>query len=225
MDYWPHGFIIIPAGNGMATLTPRLSGDGAVILLDQVSWQTYCDLREAPENQHVRMTFDQGRLYLMSPSRSHERIAELIGQLVIIWTEIHYIPRLSGGSTTMKSKLLKRGLEPDKCYYIQNEASARLSDHYDAQTDPPPDLAIEVDVTSLSTVRMPVYADLAVPEIWRWYDDQIEVYHLVGGRYHLSNQSVCLPGFPFEKATAVLHKRFDNDETSLMVAFRQSLIA
>ncbi len=209
----------------MATFTPPLASEGALILLDQVSWQTYCDLRAAPENRHVRMTFDQGRLFLMSPSRAHERIAELIGQLVIIWTEIYNIPRLSGGSPTMKSELLKRGLEPDKCYYIQHEASARLSDHYDAQTDPPPDLAIEVDVTSLSTVRMPVYANLAVPEIWRWYGDQIEVYHLVAGRYQLSNQSICLPGFPFEKALAVLYNRCDSDETSLMVAFRQSLIA
>jgi len=212
--------------HSMATATSALipSIDGSLLRLDQVSWQTYCDLREAPENRYVRMTFDQGRLYLMSPSRLHERIAELIGQLVVAWTDIHSIPRLSGGSTTMKAQLLNRGLEPDKCFYIQNEAAVRRTDHYDAQTDPPPDLAVEVDVMSLSTVRMPIYAELAVPEVWRWIDDQIEVYHLVGNKYQSANQSACLPGFPFDKAVAALNDRFDRDETSLIAAFRKSLI-
>ncbi len=207
----------------MASVLTAPAIDGSLLRLDQVSWQTYCDLREAPENQHVRMTFDQGRLYLMSPSRLHERIAELVGQLVIAWTDVHNIPRLSGGSTTMKAQLLNRGLEPDKCFYIQNEAAVRRSDRYDAQNDPPPDLAIEVDVTSLSTVRMPIYADLTVPEVWRWIDDQIEVYHLVGTEYQLVDQSICLSGFPFDKAIACLNDRFDKDETSLIAEFRKSL--
>ncbi len=207
----------------MATVTSPAASDGSLLRLDQVSWHTYCLLRDARKNRHIRMTFDQGMLYLMSPSRLHERIAELIGQLVIAWTDVHSIPRLSGGSTTMKSALLNRGLEPDKCYYIQNEAAVRCSDRYDAQTDPPPDLAIEVDLTSLSTVRMPIYAALTVPEVWRWIDDQIEVYHLAGGAYRATDQSACLPGFPFEKAVACLNDRFDKDETSLIAAFRKSL--
>lgn len=209
----------------MATATPPPASQGSLLRLDQVSWQTYCELRDARENRHIRMTYDRGRLYLMSPSRLHQRIAELLGQLVIIWTDVHNLPRLSGGSTTMKSELLNRGLEPDKCFYIQNEAAVRRSDHYDALTDPPPDLAIEVDETSLSAVRMPIYADLAVPEVWRWIDDRIEVYRLVGGEYRAAEQSTCLPGFPFEKAVDCLQDRFDKDETSLIAAFRRSLIA
>ncbi|MEO8269537.1 MAG: hypothetical protein ABI557_07455 [Aureliella sp.] len=84
-------------------------------------------------------------------------------------------------------------------------------------------MAIEVDMTSLTTIRMPIYADLAVPELWRWIDDQIEVYHLAGGEYRAVEQSKCLPGFPFEKAIACLNDRFDQDETSLIAAFRMSL--
>ncbi len=209
----------------MATALSPAASDGSLLRLDQVSWQTYCLLRDARENRHVRMTFDQGRLYLMSPSRLHQRIAELIGRLIATYTECESIPILSGGSTTMKSKLHNRGLEPDKCYYIQSEAAVRQSDRYDAQADPPPDLAIEVDVTSLSTIRMPIYADLAVPEVWRWIDDQIEIYHLVSGGYRAAEQSTCLPSFPFEKAIACLNDRFDHDETSLIAAFRKSLKA
>lgn len=208
----------------MATVIPPTS-HGSLLRLDRVSWQTYCNLRDARENHHIRMTFDQGRLYLMSPSRLHERIAELVGQLVVTWTDVHSIPRLSGGSTTMKSEHSNRGLEPDKCYYIQNEAAVRRNNFYDAETDPPPDLAIEVDVASLSTVRMPIYADLAVPELWRWIDDRIEVYRLAGGAYRAADQSICLPGFPFEKAVTCLNDRFDKDETSLVAAFRKSLLA
>ena len=70
---------------------------------------------------------------------------------------------------------------------------------------------------------MPIYADLAVPELWRWIDDQIEVYHLASGAYRLADQSKCLPGFPFEKAIACLNDRFDKDETSLLAAFSKSL--
>lgn len=207
----------------MATATSPPPSLGSLVRLDQVSWQTYCDLRDAPQNRHVCMTFDQGRLYLMSPSRMHERIAELIGRLIATYTECKSIPMLGGGSMTMKSKLLNRGLEPDKCYYIQNEAAVRGSDRYDAQTDPPPDLAVEVDVTSLSTIRLPIYAALAVPEVWRWSEDTIQVYHLGGDQYRPADQSTCLPGFPFEKAIACLNDRFDHDETSLVAAFRKSL--
>ena len=69
----------------------------------------------------------------------------------------------------------------------------------------------------------PIYADLAVPEVWRWIDDQIEVYHLVGKEYQLVGQSVCLPRFPFDRAIATLNNRFDQDETSLVAAFRKSV--
>ncbi len=207
----------------MATETSMYASGDSLVQLDDVTWQTYCDLRDAPRNRHVRMTFDQGRLYLMSPSRLHERIAELLGRLIATYTEVESIPILSGGSTTMRDKLRKRGLEPDKCYYIQNEAVARVSDVYDALTHAPPDLAIEVDVTSMSTVRMPIYAALAVPEVWRWIDDQIEIHCLTHGKYTITDRSTCLPAFPFNQAIATLNERFDKDETSLIAAFRKSL--
>ena len=109
------------------------------------------------------MTYDHGILILMAPSRRHERIAEILGRLVFAWTKDRQVACLSGGSTTMKSRLLDRGLEPDKCFYIQNEAAVRDRDEYDADIDPPPDLVIEVHVTSSSTTRMPVYAGFHVP--------------------------------------------------------------
>jgi len=193
----------------------------SVVVLSGVSWQTYLSLREEDSNRHVYMTFDRGRLFLMSPGRLHERIGALLARFVCVWTEIRAIPISSGGSTTMKHELVNRGLEPDECFYIQNEAAVRQTDSYDAATDPPPDLVIEVDVTSISTVRMPIYAEFGVPEIWRWHDEKLEVFRLQGKTYLLADASICLPQFPIQVATAFLDKRHDADETSLLIEFRK----
>ena len=206
----------------MSTATPTTSVDTVIDLRD-VSWQTYETLRNNDLNHHVRMTFDQGRLYLMSPSRLHERIAELLGRFVNAWTEEKVIPILSAGSTTMRDKIRDCGLEPDKCYYIKNEAVVRRRDVFEFGTDPPPDLAIEVDVTSMSTVRMTIYARFGVPEIWRWIDDQIEVYHLDGDTYVRTDRSSSLFDFPFEMVIELLSQRHDVDETSLLATFRKSI--
>ena len=205
-----------------ATTNLRESTDSVVTLRD-VSWETYERLRSADGNRGVRMTYDHGVLILMAPSRRHERIAEILGRLVFAWTEDKQIACLSGGSTTMKSRLLERGLEPDKCFYIQNEASVRDRDEYDADIDPPPDLAIEVDVMSMSTTRMPLYADFQVPEIWRWVDDRLEIYRLVDAAYVQVENSATLSEFPFEHVLKILELRYEVDETSLVRRFRAQI--
>ena len=205
-----------------ATTNLRESTDSVVTLRD-VSWETYERLRSADGNRGVRMTYDHGVLILMAPSRRHERIAEILGRLVFAWTEDKQIACLSGGSTTMKSRLLERGLEPDKCFYIQNEASVRDRDEYDADIDPPPDLAIEVDVMSMSTTRMPLYADFQVPEIWRWVDDRLEIYRLVDAAYVQVENSATLSEFPFEHVLKILELRYEVDETSLVRRFRAKI--
>ena len=206
----------------MSTAT-QTDASSSVIVLPDVTWQTYSLLRDSQQNRHVRMTFDQGKLFLMSPGRLHERIVELLSQMVWVWTEVHAVPRLSAGSTTMKSELLERGLEPDKCFYFQNEARVRDTDLFNATSDPPPDLAIEVDVSSLSTLRMPIYAEFGVPEVWRWIDEQIEIHRLRDKSYLRAAESVCLPGFPIDLAMEYVAKRHELDETSLLSNFRRNV--
>ncbi len=206
----------------MSIAAPMPISTAGTMTLRDVSWETYESLRAADGNRGIRMTYDHGVLLLMSPSRLHERIAELLGQLILTWTEVNDIPRMSGGSTTMKSRLRAKGLEPDKCYYIQNEAIARQSDEFDAETDPPPDLAIEVDVSSISLAKMPVYAAFEVPEIWRWVDHRIEIHRLAGGEYVVTENSECLPGFPVDTALKFLDQRHELDETALIRQFRQA---
>ncbi|MEL6106001.1 MAG: Uma2 family endonuclease [Planctomycetota bacterium] len=202
-----------------------VSSDDGLVLLRDVSWSTYAELREQPANDRVQMVFDKGNLYLMSPGKLHERIAELLGQFVYAWTDARRIARLSGGSTTIKDALRDRGLEPDKCFYIQNEPAVRSKDTYDPAVDPPPDLVIEVDVTSISKVKLPIYADFGVPEIWRWVEEELEVYRLKNGAYEPAKASNCLPNFPIEQALAIVRERHQLDETTLVAKFRESFSA
>lgn len=186
----------------------------------QATWNTYVALRDDDQNRHVRMTFDDGRLELMSPNKSHERVGYLIGRFIDVWTCELGIDVQSCRSTTFRRKDLKRGLEPDNCYYIAHEAVVREREECDLSIDPPPDLAIEVDVTSSSLNRMAIYAALGVPEVWRWSAEVIAV-HLLGndGTYREVPGSRAFPGFPLEHITALLSRRSASSETVLVREF------
>jgi Uma2 family endonuclease len=132
------------------------------VTLHGVTWRGYLKLREKPENAHLRMTYDQGRLDLMSPSKLHERVARLLGHMVFAWCEENNVGLQDCGAVTFQHEDLARGLEPDNCFYIQNEPLVRGRDELDLKSDPPPDLVIEVDITSPSRRRLPMYQALAV---------------------------------------------------------------
>jgi Uma2 family endonuclease len=154
------------------------------VYLSDIDWDTYEKLRASERNCNIRMTYDNGELELLSPSKLHERIAELLGVLIYVWTEELDIAMQGCGSMTFKRKDLKKGFEPDKCYYIQHEAVVRDREELNLLIDPPPDLAVEVDVSSSSAGRMPLYAVIRVPEVWRWKDEAIQIYKLTPkGRY------------------------------------------
>ena len=192
------------------------------VFLSDIDWDTYEKLRASERNRNIRMTYDDGELELMSPSKLHERIAELLGVLICVWTEELDIAMQGCGSMTFKRKDLKKGFEPDKCYYIQHEAVARDREELDLLIDPPPDLAVEVDVSASSAGRMPLYAVIRVPEVWRRKDEAIQVYKLTPkGRYVARDSSICLPGFPLAEAAQLLRQRKSMDQTTLARTFRQ----
>ncbi len=192
------------------------------VVLTQIDWNKYLELRDEDANRKVKMTYNRGWLELMSPGRLHERMSELVARLVLEWTVENDVPIQSGGQTTLNRKDLERGLEPDKCYYIEHEAAMRARDESDLTVDPPPDLVLEVDVWSTSKVRMPIYAAMGVPEVWRWKDESLVVFRLnEDGQYVETSQSECLPGFPLDHVTELLHQRREIDETTLSRTFRQ----
>ena len=164
------------------------------IYLPGVSYATYERLvTEIEDRRRLRISYYRGEMEIMSPTQDHERGKKLIGQMIEALTEELSIPRMSCGSTTFKDQLLDCGLEPDECYYVQHEADVR-GRKIKLGEDPPPDLVVEVDVTTSVIDRFPIYATLSFPEIWQYADGEI-VIHLLqkNGQYAVREQSVALP--------------------------------
>jgi Uma2 family endonuclease len=137
----------------MSATTTSLS---SLVVLCDVDWETYEKVRDVDGNRNLRMTYDQGTLSIMSPSKLHERVAELLAQMIVAWTDASGVARQSCGSTTLKKVSSRRGIEPDKCFYFENEAAVRQRDEHDPSIDPPADLGIEVDVSASSDARLPI---------------------------------------------------------------------
>jgi Uma2 family endonuclease len=194
------------------------------IVLSAVSWDIYAALRELSENDGKFMTYDGGQLEIMTHSRFHERVAQLVARFVDEWTVANDISIASCGNLTFQRKDLEKGLEPDKCYYIQHESFARGEDEFDFLKDPPPDLVLEVDHTARSLKKMPIYQAMGVPELWRWNEEELTIWELVEGQYQQRERSIALPSFPFDALMHALQRRHQVDETTLIREFRQSLI-
>ena len=130
------------------------------VVLSGISWSTFESVLAETQNHGTRFTYDRGYLEMMSPSREHERAKRFIGRMIEAATEELGIPISSASSTTLKAEWDERGLEADESYYIANEARVRGRDEIDLRVDPPPDLAIEVDISSSSLDQLGIYADL-----------------------------------------------------------------
>jgi Uma2 family endonuclease len=198
-----------------------LARDGERVLLRNVDWRLYTLLRDDPERRNVRMTYYQGVLELLSPSGPHERINRILQQLVTEWCQVHGIEYASFGSTTYRSETLSLGLEPDTCFYFQNEALVRDHEEIDLETDPPPDLAIEVDISTSSQRRLLLYTELGVPEVWRTNGEQLEMLALGrSSKYRKIAGSRALPGLSPADLMRFLARRYELGEAALVREFR-----
>lgn len=195
------------------------------VILEGIGWSLYQSLRTLPENRGKRMIYDRGVLEIVTLSSFHERLAQLIARFIDEWTVFQDIPVIGCGSMTCQNELLARGLEPDRCYYIARVAEVRDRLQIDLQDAPPPDLVVEVDYQSGSLDKLPIYAVLGVPEVWRWHREVLSLYRLVDGSFIDIEHSHALPGFPIVALREGLTQRHQVDETRLIRAFRQHLAA
>ena len=194
----------------------------AGIILRRVPWLTYVELRDAPENNHLRMTFDRGDLKIMSPSWQHERIARLLGSLIDIWTMEFRIPKQSCGSLTIRRKDIELGFEPDNCYYVQNRLHAFQRTKNLIFRKRPSALIWRSKLTRVVR-RSPNYGDLRksfrVPELWRIVNQEIRVFELtVQSDYKQRDTSLCFPGFPIERVNEIL-KQFSSEDETIFALF------
>jgi Uma2 family endonuclease len=167
---------------------------GQQLLMNDVSWQMYEQLlEEFGEKRGSRINYSQGFLEIIVPLPEHEDDKVMIADFVKVLLEELDIEFRSLGSTTFKSETMQQGIEADDCFYIENEAAVRGKKRIDLSVDPPPDLALEIDLTSRT--RFNNYEALGVGELWRFNGTKLEINVLQDGEYIQVSESPHFPGF------------------------------
>jgi Uma2 family endonuclease len=199
----------------------RMPEAGECILLQNISWKTYERLLdEVGESSSIRLTYDEGNLEIMSPSRPHDSIKKLIGRMIEALTVELAIPMDCLGSTTIKRPDIRKGLEPDECYYIQNEPRVRQKRDINFKTDPPPDLAVEVDISYHAASRERIYAALGVAEIWLYDGQALHALHRdEDGEYQPAEMSRALPFLRVRDLERFIDMLFNKDQTTIIREF------
>ena len=168
---------------------------GQQILLKDISWQHLENiLEEMGEKRAARISYSHCWLEIMVPLAEHEKDKELIGDLVKILLDQLEIDFEALGSTTLKNEQMRQAVEADTCFYIKNQAAIIGKNRLDLNIDPPPDLAIEIDITSRT--RFDNYQILGVPELWRYTQQTLEINLLQDGKYIKSQSSPNFPNIP-----------------------------
>jgi Uma2 family endonuclease len=191
------------------------------LLVRNIRWETYESLVEDLGDQHVHLTYDRGDLELMSPSEPHEEFKRMIGRLIETATEELDIPIRSRGSMTFRKQMEQKGLEPDECYWIRNQPRVQGKRKVDLAIDPPPDLAVEIEITHGLLDRLSIYAALGVPEIWHHDGEVLSILLLQeDGTYANSDRSLNLPFLLPGDVDRFLKQLDTTDETSWIRSFR-----
>ncbi|MCZ0900208.1 Uma2 family endonuclease, partial [Microcoleus sp. HI-ES] len=168
---------------------------GQQLLVEDVNWQQFESiLAELGERRASRLSYSNGRLEIMVPLPEHEKAKEIIGDMVKILLETRQIAFESLGSTTLKNERMSQAVEPDTCFYIQNQAAVIGKNRLDMSVDPPPDLAIEIDLTSRT--QLDNYQILGVPELWRYARRGLQINVLQTEQYIESDVSPTFPNIP-----------------------------
>ncbi len=163
--------------------------------LSGISWETYENLsRELDKSRRLRLSYYYGDLEIMTPSPEHEIYKAVVGRFVDTLAEELDVYIYPLESTTFK-KFKQISAEPDKCFYLKNRKAVQGKKRLD-ENDPPPDLVIEIDVTSSSQKRLEIYAEMRFPEIWRYDLRLFKIYHLVGQKYQEFPESLAFPNIP-----------------------------
>jgi Uma2 family endonuclease len=184
--------------------------------LENVTWREYESLLKRTGERPIRFTYDDGRLEIMTMSFEHEWTSGIIGRLIGLLGIVLNMPFQSGGSVTMKRKLKKKGLEPDDCYWFVHEKQMRKKKRLNLEVDPPPDLAVEVDVTRSVIKRMKIYAAFKVPEVWRFKADRLFAYLLQpDGNYAIAQHSRLFPFLAMADLQRFIEKSASTDQATL----------
>lgn len=155
------------------------------------TWQDYCALCDSRGDGSIpRIKFRNGEILLMSPLPRHGREANILADVVKILLDSEKRNYEAFTPITMDSPEVG-GIEPDYCFYIDNWQAAVGKDRINWQIDPPPDLVIEIDVTTYTAAED--YAPYGVPEVWLFKKSGLKIYALQGETYEQQASSRYFP--------------------------------
>ncbi len=183
------------------------------VVIYGVSWEQYeAVLGIFEDRPGLRITYLEGALELMTPSRSHEVRKKMIGRLLEAWAVATRTPLFAYGSTTFRRRAMERGAEFDECYTLERALEDDSSDV--------PDLVIEVAWTRGGLDKLAVYSGLGVPELWLWRRGRFTVYRLRGSAYEPAKRSELLPALDLAALTRLVERP---DQTEAVIEFVETV--
>lgn len=212
--------------NGTAMLEPppqRSRGlqPGVPIRLRGLQWNDYLALSEIIGDRRLLTSFSDGEMEILMPSGEHDVWLILLGRLIEVLASELQLPLKSHGMSTFRREDIEKGLEPDRCYYLVNAPRVRGKLRIDLRVDPPPDLAYEIEITRSAEKRMPIYAGLRVPEVWRFDGETLTVNQLVAnGEYIVAERSQFFPMVPINELVRFLRMQEQLLDNELADTFR-----
>lgn len=194
---------------------------GQRLLLRDIDWQTYRTISTALTGRHLRFSYDRRSFEFMTISTERARFARLLGRLVAVLTEELDLPIASCGDMTCEREDLERAVEADECYYIENEPAIRGKKQIDLNRDPPPDLAIEVDISRSSAHRVGIHATLGISEVWRFDGKCLEFLgRNASGGYDAIERSLLFPIMTSNDLLRFVRRRGKIDDNAIVRSFR-----
>ncbi|NJL42818.1 MAG: Uma2 family endonuclease [Pseudanabaena sp. SU_2_4] len=198
--------------------------DKQFIELKDISWQTYRELMAQLGDDRVwRIAYDQGVLEIRMPLQEHEQPKIIISFLIATLADEMELEVMELGALKLERDDLTRAVEPDTCFYIQNELAVRGVRSIHLPENPPPDLVVESDHRHSSIDKFSLYASLGVPELWRYRKKNLEVYQLMDGKYERVPQSLALPIFPIAEVSTFVEQSFEIGQRATVRLFREHM--
>lgn len=204
-------------------ITPQPTTAEKNLTLTGIKWSTFKALMaDVGDGRAWRIAYDGGVLEIRMPLTEHEEPVGMIEHFVGVLVDELGIEMRQLGALTLEREDLTRAIEPDTCFYIQNESLVR-GKSINLPTDPPPDLVVESDYTNSSLNKFTIYASLGVPEIWRYRDRTLQVYQLVEGNYQQTDRSLAFPFLPIAQIPDLIEQSKTIGQRAAVRLFRETV--
>jgi Uma2 family endonuclease len=198
----------------------------ATLTLHGMNWQTYEDILEmVGEAPPLRISYNEGVIQIMSISFEHEFISQCLSDLLTLLKVVSHIKMVAFGRATLKSQAKLKGAEPDACYYVQSAVALGNRFRLSLETDPPPDIVVEVDIKHESKAKFPIYAALGVSELWRYDGTALTIYQLQKEQYVETPASPALPLLNGSLLTGFLQRCQSEGQYEALLGFEEWLRA